>query len=523
MQTVSKYSPSFVTTMLLIALVAISYPHLQYYIDSDATAYLTIAQRYADGDLMRAINGYWSPWSCWLTALIMKTGMAVFPAAISVNTVAAIGWLFITQSLFLLFGIERRLQWILNFTLAVFLAYAVYKQNFDDLWECLFLLSSVRVMLIERYILRQRLWVVCGVLGALAYFAKAYAFPFFILNMIVCHYFLSSGVHTGRPVSWVKTSFITFCVMMLCAIPWLFMLHSKYGIWTTSTAGTLNLSWYPAGHPYFKEGIKYLVPPVYNNSPSYWEDPWVANGIRPYFWSSAYMLLRQIVRIGYNILLLIKCLNEQSPFMLGAVALAIGIVTSAKARNYFGSNVFILSVTMLLFPLGFLPINYESRYIWFMLVPGIVLTALALQKILSHTTLRTAIAINLLFAFSFIAWPLLDIRSMWNSGRDQFDIAQQLKKQNIVGSFITNVKFSKPGFDEIQRIAYFSGNPYYVIPSENAPYKGILTDIKQYDIKYYLYYYSPGTPASSIALHNEEGKVYPIVASFNGLSVFLLQ
>jgi hypothetical protein len=70
-----------------------AYPFNQYYIDPDATAYLTIAQRYAHGDLQRAINGYWSPWSIWLTAALIKTGIAAFKAAIMVNAIAAVGFL----------------------------------------------------------------------------------------------------------------------------------------------------------------------------------------------------------------------------------------------------------------------------------------------------------------------------------------------------------------------------------------------------------------------------------------------
>ena len=88
----------------------IIYPNYQYYIDPDGTAYLTISRRYAEGHYVQAINGYWSPWSCWLTALLMKAGIAAIPASVIINTAGATGFLFITQSLFRRFDMIKKLQ-----------------------------------------------------------------------------------------------------------------------------------------------------------------------------------------------------------------------------------------------------------------------------------------------------------------------------------------------------------------------------------------------------------------------------
>ncbi len=73
MSTLQKYSPFPVSALLMSVVLWLIYPHYQYYIDPDGTAYLTIAQRYANGDYAQAINGYWSPWACWLTALLYHT------------------------------------------------------------------------------------------------------------------------------------------------------------------------------------------------------------------------------------------------------------------------------------------------------------------------------------------------------------------------------------------------------------------------------------------------------------------
>jgi len=73
-----KYYPFFAAALLLYVALLIIYPHYQYYIDPDGTAYLTISKRYAAGDIQRAINGYWSPWACWLTAGLIRCGYTCF-------------------------------------------------------------------------------------------------------------------------------------------------------------------------------------------------------------------------------------------------------------------------------------------------------------------------------------------------------------------------------------------------------------------------------------------------------------
>src|ERR1700733_10077000 len=170
MLTIQKYTPFILSALLMSMVLYVIYPHYQYYIDPDGIAYLTIAKRYASGDIHRAVNGYWSPWSCWLTALLMKTGVQAIPASIVINAMGATGFLYISQSFFLKFNIIRKLQWLLNITLALFLCFAIFWQSFDDLWECFFLLSTLRIMLSTRFSTIPGLWISIGFIGALGCF-----------------------------------------------------------------------------------------------------------------------------------------------------------------------------------------------------------------------------------------------------------------------------------------------------------------------------------------------------------------
>lgn len=520
MRSFNKYYPALAGSIVLLMLVAILYPYCQYYIDPDATAYFTIAKRYAVGDYAKAVNGYWSPFSCWLVAIGIKCSADAFVTAVAVNTVAAIGFIWVSQSLFMRFRVKPYLQWALNIALAVFLSYAVYKQLFADLWECFFLLLSLRIMLSKHYTEKRWLWVVNGIVGALAYFAKAYAFPFFILHITGCGLTLYMAWERENISKWLQSCIVTILVMLACSMPWIYALHQHYGIWMTSTAGRLNTSWYLVGHPYFKDNITHLLPPAYGDSPYYWEDPYLVNGVTPHFWNSGKLFLLQIVKVGYNLLKFIISGNELSAFYLFTWLLALTMLVSRKTRHMWGEKSLLLGFSFILFPLGFIIINYEARYIWYTIPLSMIVGALTLQKVLLHVDRQKTMGpvATLLFAFSFIVYPLWDVRSMINEGKAEYNLAQNLRKNNIQGTFAANMNHA-PEVRKAIRLAYYTGCPYYNMPYD-AKTKDVLAEIRRYGIDYYFYW--PAYTGDAFLLRDEEGHPFPYKTTENGFKVFFI-
>ena len=507
MQAIKKYIPFFSSALLMWVALYIIYPHYQYYIDPDGTAYLTISKRYASGDYHRAINGYWSPWSCWLTALLIKTGIAAIPASVIINSIGAAGFLFISQSFFLKFGIERKMQWLFNVTLAFFLCYAVFWQSFDDLWECFFLLSTLRMMLSDGFSVKPGLWIASGFIGTLAYFAKAYSFPFFTLNTICCGYFIDKK-------QWLKISATAIGVMVLFSLPWIWLLHNKYGIWTTSTAGPLNTSWYLVGHPQWKEGINILVPPAYPDSPSYWEDPWFVNGATPHFWNSWHLFGLQILRIGLNMWKFIVSSFQLSVFFIVIVGYAKwNVIWKRNAPIAKEQRVLILS--FLLFTIGYILVNFESRYLWYMVPLSIVLGMTSLQKI-SSRKLQSVLLIA--FSLSFLVYPAWTMRKIFNEGAKEFEVAKQLKAINIKGTFTCNT-YPGVGIQRTERLAYFSDMQLYCLPGNVATQENLLRDMKRYHVNYLFYL---GVSPHEQILLDGMWRSYPEVAkdSIKGIGVY---
>lgn len=479
-----KYLPFIVPAMLMCILLYIIYPAYQYYIDPDGTAYLTISRRYAEGHLIQAINGYWSPWSCWLTALLIKwAGVMPIPGSVIVNTFGAVGFIYITQSLFLKFNVTKQFQWLLNGALVIFLCYAVFAQSFDDLWECFFLLTSLRIILSDAFMQRSELWAWCGVAGALAYFAKAYAFPFFILNVVCCTYLLAVNKR-----QWLRVCISTVAMMLIVSFPWIYILHYKYGIWTTSTAGTLNTSWYLVGHPFWRADIGQLLPPAYPDSPYYWEDPFVVNGATPHFWSSAHLFGLQLVRIVLNLFKLTGSMLALSVFF-PVIALVVVFSLRRQRKMALPRNIQVLGFSFLLFPLGYMLVNFESRYIWYMLPLSFVLADFIIKRSQAYITRHMPVSVaSWLLAISVMLVPLKQLWSMKNEGYDDYQVASQMNLLKINGAFTSNA-VNNTDVQSAARIAYFSGNPYYSIPYPETISKGeLFNEIKRYRIPYYLFF-----------------------------------
>jgi hypothetical protein len=453
-QYISRFAPFLVSASLLCILVLIAFPHYRYYVDPDGTSYLTIATRYANGDFSRAVNGLWSPWACWLTASLIRLGFAPVPAGCIINTIGAVGFLFGSGLLLARFSVSLRQLWLFMPTLALFLVFAVYWQSFDDLWQCFFLSLILSLMLRPGYDRHVGKWLLAGALGGLAYFAKAYSFQFLLLFFLVSSRVIGDRAH-GR---WLIRFGVSAVVMALVAFPWIYALHEKYHIWTTSTAGALNMSWYLVGHPTWNDSIDILLPPVYDNSVYNWEDPWFASGHLSGFLDSSHLFFRQILRIGYTSLMYLWCLAEMSivfPLMAGYILVRLlfqkrfGSLTSAEKLGY-------LFVSLL--PVGYLLVHIESRYLW----SALPIYLIALLPLAERT--KRGMLFQVLVSVSLLVFPAMQMFKLYDEGRNEYQFANRLLQAGI--SHSTIVSDLHPRY--LSKICYFSSNQFLVVSLQST-------------------------------------------------------
>lgn len=502
-----------------LALCWFSYPYYRFFIDPDATSYITIAKRYAAGDYTRAINGMWSPFSPWLVALFIKSSANPVTASHYANILACSAILISAFFLFRRFRIERVFGTVVMFALPFFLVYALYYQLFDDTWQLFFLLCYLQLLISKDFIRTWWKWLLAGLLGALAYFAKTYSFYFIVANLSVSVFFLCKTEGLPYRFAW-KPLILSFITMLLVMSPWLTMLHGKYGKWAISVVGPIDISWSLTGHKTFKPHIKYLIPPSYPDSPGNMEDPWINEGKIYGLFDHPKFLVTEAGRAAHASVQFVKSLNEISAFLAVVLVVTTLVVFFKKDQHLFGRDHKLLLWASLILPLGYLAMHVEARFIWMLGFTGIVFASVWLRE-LRQTWLpgKAYIIMVLLFGFSYIAWPIYDLKLMFNKGKDIYEQSMAIKRLGLKGSFTSNdLPVRGP------TTSFWTGMPYYTIEATHVPASELLKEMRRYQIDYYLFYHLPADEAEVI-FRDEQGLPFPEVSgeTIPGLKIFRIQ
>jgi hypothetical protein len=243
--------------------------------NADAVSYISIAQKYARGDLANAVNGYWSPLLSWLL---------VPPILLSVNPVLAVKGLLLICGLALSFGIfllGKRFG--LSPEIGIFLAalalpiilfrYALGSIT-PDLLVAAILVYYFYLVFDPECFQSAATWPLCGLLAAGAYFAKSYAFFFILAHCIalgVSQAFLAPrGPHRMRVV---RKAVGIMVVFLAVSGAWVTALSLKYHRLTISTSGRIAMGLHsPDSRGQFTKSSRIIRPPN-PSAVSAWEDP----------------------------------------------------------------------------------------------------------------------------------------------------------------------------------------------------------------------------------------------------------
>lgn len=478
-------------SLLLCGLVFFLWRYFKYYIDPDAISYLNIVDQYVQGNYQHAINAFWSPLGCWGTALIVKaTGWELFASAIIFNTVPALGMVIAGQSLFRRFRTDHWERFCFGIMSSLFWSYTVYYQSFTDIWQFFFLTIGLLILLHQHFTQRPLLWILLGLTGALAYFGKAYSFYFFPLMILIVTALKLQGEDRFSWKKWITICAVAIAVMMAAAFPWLYLIHEKYGFWTSSTAGKLNMSWWLVGTQELKKGITVLVPPVYEGSYFYFEDPYLVQGNFAHFWDSPALFAKQVARTGFNFIGWVTSANRISAFYFVIWLVSILLVVRKSSVLFDTLNKKILVILFLVFPLPYWLLTFDNgRYLWFTIPLCSVLGLVFADHFLaSYINKRLQQVFVFFFFLTFIVTPVADMKKMFRVGAEQYKMAEQLKALQIRGSFATNLSYAD-GNAELTQIAWFAKCPWYCHTLNQFTTAEILKDAARYRVKYYFYFY----------------------------------
>ncbi|MDD4891848.1 MAG: glycosyltransferase family 39 protein [Phycisphaerae bacterium] len=546
-----------IAVLLFLALGAIFLPHYLYRLNTDATAYVTVARLYLAGDYHAAINSYWGPLLSWLIAPLLALKLAPLTAARIANLAVGLATLCAIRSLGRQIGLSGRWASALALAMAApLVGYALIILT-PDLLLLLMLTLYAATVLPDSY--RSSRWrgPAAGLFAGLAYLSKSYALPFFVAHFFavnLLHWFRSrrrppsplrgEGRGEGGPqgAASLQSSAIAaygdespshtqpirgprVCSNFLLGVlafamvagAWIGMLHHKYGRWTagSSSARThaiVGPEIYP-DDPLFNR----LLPPPSDNGLSCWDDPSTIPAMpswRP--WESRDNMRHQWLLVRTNAMTVFWPIACFAP--LGVVALAAFLVAPFRRRaaRSIRRSAIPLLLTIALFAGGYLLVWAEMRYLWFVVLLLLAMGVMLIEQTFAAVALpRAAVALLVGWLVASCWLPALrELIARSDQGEDVYKLAILLREDyGLHGNIASNADWPKS-----LGIAFHLRARYYGQP-DGTPADKLLDDLRSHGIDYYLIWDSdpripPNTPMRELTTGRIKGlRVYAVSES----------
>ncbi|MHB1305669.1 MAG: hypothetical protein ACYC23_01150 [Limisphaerales bacterium] len=221
--------------VLLLAWAAVANRHL---LNTDAVAYLRLAEYYANGSLDLAVSGYWGPLLSWLVAGMMSLGVPALIAARVVMAASALG--FAGACHFLLSRLNIPGGLVRGGTALAALATVPWSvaQISPDLLQGALVLMALGCVLSSRWPTSPQLAVASGFWWGLAYLGKAIALPWGAATMVTVAAIRWFRIPAARRTVGVNGA-LALGSLLVVVLPWVVVLTLKYGWPTFSTSARI--------------------------------------------------------------------------------------------------------------------------------------------------------------------------------------------------------------------------------------------------------------------------------------------
>jgi hypothetical protein len=460
--------------------------YYQYQINPDGISYISVAQKYLDGDFKNAINGYWGPLYSWLLIPSLYFGVEPLLAAklvsLAIGVATIIGLWVLSRRFEMPAGVRTT---ILVTSIPVMLSLAFSDITPDLLLTCI-LLFYLSIIFRADYTAGTKKGVVCGALGGIAYLSKSFAFPFFISHFFLMNVLVFLRSETREAKKNVVHNFLAGAVVFgVISGVWIGLISNKYGELTFGTAGKTAYKFRAApgtlGNVYLEEGFS---EPPNETALSIWEDP-----------SYLKVPVSEPVVFGVFVKNQLQVTTgligkEAGIFMaFSPLTIAIGIAYlllwlrrfSVKAIE---SEVLYPTATILLYAGGYSLVYVLARHLWplcilLMLLGGYVLGRLFESNFFTKTR-RWALLV--VFFLSFAVPASQQLRVYTHRGELIHRLSEVLKSRIGPGDkIVSNRSWAGTLF-----LSYHLGCRYYGAQKKDINRTKLERQLEEYEIDYYL-------------------------------------
>lgn len=453
----------------------------KYQMNPDGISYLSIAQKYLNGDFLDAINGYWSPLYSWLLVpflyLNIQPTIAAKLLSLSIGLFTLVGARLLSYA----FNMSEKIRFVILFSLVPATLYFAFTVISPDLLVSCILLFYLAIIFTPDYELKPFEGMTCGIIGGTAYLAKCYALPFFLVHFIVVNLFYY--YRTKNKEILLRHLSLGLATFIFISGIWISLISSKYNFFTIGTAANFN---YAISGPEYKGRSVWsgFIKPTNKSATSWWEDPSfisVKTQVHTNSWHTFKYRFRVFVMNIYDTYL--HCILF-FPFSLVIIIVLIIFCISSKDMPLSMFSLF----TILLYPLGYLPIFIVERYLWFLYILLLLMGGHVSQFIFTNEFFRRELIKNaflVFFALSFILIPIKNIVKGSFNGRHQFlyELSMILKNQyHIKGKIASN------DWGQTLTLSYFLNSQFYGMPSKDWCSDDLEKNLKINEIKYYFFW-----------------------------------
>lgn len=488
----------------------------RYQINPDGVSYITIARQYSQGHFWDAVSAYWSPLYSWLMVLPLWGGademLAGKIAGIGAGAIAVVGLMYLLKGI----GASLEIRLILTASAVPLIVESVYAVTTPDL-----LLGAVLLLYLGAWCGRRpragsRTWkgdVGVGLLGGLAYLAKAYALP-----VVTAHILLLGGLslifnrHQWRRVLFQYGRIIASLGVIVGL--WAAVLSYKNGFVTWGSTGAYNLKIDARNSPGQAMYLTGFVAPPSATSLSAWDD------ITPYgkllpprkFFASSEDWEFTKAQIARNYQELVKVLDQVSP-ALWWIAVLLFLTASSRADrlimrcdgrvnepepvdglqkrpvagslNGIISPGIILGLFALFYTSGYMLLHIEQRFIvpliLILIAGGGYLIAIAGHGGLLSGWLRRGLVAAAL-GYTLIGWPIQNLDKTRDSGRYFVELSQGLDEVLPAGLHVA----SDGSWGWSLYLSFHRGLHYYGQPIARTSERAMLSQLDALGVPYLL-------------------------------------
>ncbi len=430
-------------------------PWVRWQVNPDHISYIGVASLYAAGHFSEAVNGYWAPLHCWLLAPLLAVGVEPLLA----HKLLTIGYGWATLG-----GLRRILQslgvsgggWWLYLGALVALPMALSGHAADLLAVAILSFYLANALPDTTPAINPRL----GILGAIGYLAKSYVFYFFLLHISTI-VLLKIIIYGSKSKVIYKTCAKALLLFILVCAPWVGILTWKYKTPVISTSGAVNWAMVgPESRGYFPwKFVSDLPSPHALNT---WQEPQPAKAESWSPWRNFAAFRQQLRLIWGNSKLLWRYVNRMCVLWSGVLLLFILYKDREGDAWTWAPWLFTLG----LFPVGYLLMSLQDRYVWLLSFIFLALASFIQQALSNETEIRNMLkrALVVMLAISFVPGPSLDLQALRLARNDLKTTADEIRQELTV----PGPAASCGRYNDSLALAYFLGWPYHGIVRETG-------------------------------------------------------